>query len=139
MRRLFLILFLLLTATGCSQMNVEVDSDRQEPHEKIFPEDLKGRSADYERPKVIEMPQVAYPPEVADLEAAGIVMIKMLIGLDGKVLEAKVLQGVHPLVDQAALETARRGRYAPANEFGAATDGWLTVPFRFPPPESAKE
>ena len=139
MRRSVLILFFLSTAVGCSQMNVEVDSDRQEPHEKIFPEDMKGRSADYRRPKVIEIPQVEYPTEAADLDVSGIVMIKMPIGMDGQVLEAKVLQGVNPLVDQAALETARRGRYAPANEFGAATDGWLTVPFRYPPPETAEE
>ena len=139
MWRLLLILLFLATALGCSQMNVEVDSDRQEPHEKIFPEELKGRSADYQRPKVIELPAVVYPTEAANLEASGIVMIRMLIGMDGKVLEAEILQGVHPLVDQAALEAARGGRYAPANENGAATDGRLTVPFRYPPPEVSED
>ncbi len=138
MRRSILILLLLPVAVGCSQMNVEVDSDRQDPHEKIFPEDMKGRSADYERPKVIEMPPVEYPAEAADLDVSGIVMIKMLIGMDGKVLEAKIQQGVHPLVDEASLKAAREGRYAPANEFGAAADGWLTVPFRYPPPEETE-
>ncbi len=139
MRRLVLILLILPGALGCSQMNVEVDSEHQKPHEKIFPEDMKGRSADYERPKVIEMPPVEYPAEATDLDVSGIVMIKMLIGMDGKVLEASIQQGVHPLVDQAALETARGGRYAPANEFGAATEGSLTVPFRFPPSEVADQ
>ncbi|MEN8006401.1 MAG: energy transducer TonB [Candidatus Krumholzibacteriota bacterium] len=139
MRLPVLILFFLFTAAGCSQMNVEVDSDRQDPHEKIFPDDLKGRSADYERPQVIEMPPVEYPAEAADLEASGMVMIRLLIDRDGKVAEAEVLQGVHPLVDQAALETARGGRYAPANEFGAAAEGWITVPFRYPPPEAAEK
>lgn len=138
MWRSILILLLLPVAVGCSQMNVEVDSDRQEPHEKIFPEDMKGRSADYERPKVIEIAPVEYPAEVVYLDVSGIVMIKVLVGMDGKVLEAKIQQGVHQMVDQAALKAAREGRYAPANEFGAATDGWLTVPFRYPPPEETQ-
>ena len=118
---------------GCSQMNVEVDSDARQPHEKVFPEELKGRSADYVRPRVLELPLAEYPPGAADLDLAGMVMIRVLVGHDGQVVETKLLQGLHPVVDQAALEAARRGRYAPASEFGAATDGWVTVPFRYPP------
>jgi TonB family protein len=133
-----LLLFFLLTAIGCSQVNVEMENDSRPPHEKIFPEDMKGRSPDYERPLVVAMPPVDYPAETADLDVAGIVMIKLLIGMKGEVLEAEILQGVHPLVDAVALETARGGRYAPANEFGAATDGWITVPFRYPPPPKAE-
>jgi TonB family protein len=133
-----LLLFFLLTAIGCSQVNVEMENDSRPPHEKIFPEDMKGRSPDYERPRVVVMPPVDYPAETADLDVAGIVMIKLVIGMKGEVLEAEILQGVHPLVDAAALETARGGRYAPATEFGAATDGWITVPFRYPPPPKAE-
>lgn len=134
-----LLLVFLLTAVGCSQVNVEMESDSRPPHEKVFPEDLKGRSADYERPRLLEMPPAEYPAEAADLEVAGIVMVKILIGMDGKVLDAEVVQGLHPLIDEAALAAARGGRYAPANEFGAATDGWITVPFRYPPPEETAE
>ena len=134
-----LLLFFLLTAIGCSQVNVEMENDSRPPHEKIFPEDMKGRSPDYERPGVLAISPVEYPAEAADLNVAGIVMVKMLIGMKGEVLEAEIQQGVHPLVDEAALETARGGLYAPANEFGAATEGWLTVPFRYPPPLEAKE
>lgn len=133
MQRPIISLFFLLAAMGCSQMNVEVDSDARQPHEKVFPEEMKGRSADYVRPRVLELPSAEYPPEAADLDLAGMVLIRVLVGLDGQVVEAELLQGMHPVVDQAALEAARRGRYAPASEFGAATDGWVTVPFRYPP------
>jgi TonB family protein len=126
-------LLILLAATGCSSVNVEVDSDNQPPHEKIFREEMKGRSADYVRPRVLDLPQVEYPAEVADLDLSGMVLIGVLVGIDGQVAEVKVKQGVHPLVDQAALDAARSGSYAPASEFGAATDGWVTVPFRYPP------
>jgi len=133
MRRPMIALLFLLAATGCSSVNVEVDSDNQPPHEKIFREEMEGRSADYVRPRVLELPEVEYPAEVADLDLSGMVLIGVLVGIDGQVAEVKVKQGVHPLVDQAALDAARRGSYAPASEFGAATDGWVTVPFRYPP------
>ena len=133
MRRPMIGFLILLAATGCSSVNVEVDSDNQPPHEKIFREEMEGRSADYVRPRVLELPDVEYPAEAADLDLAGMVMIGVLVEFDGQVAEVKVKQGVHPLVDQAALDAARRGRYAPASEFGAATDGWVTVPFRYPP------
>ncbi len=133
MRRPIIGLLILLGATGCSSVNVDVDSDSQPPHEKIFREEMEGRSADYVRPRVLDLPDVEYPVEAADLDLSGMVMIGVLVEFDGQVAEVKVKQGVHPLVDQAALDAARRGRYAPASEFGAATDGWVTVPFRYPP------
>ncbi|MCK9996976.1 MAG: energy transducer TonB [Candidatus Krumholzibacteria bacterium] len=133
MRRPVIGLLFLLAATGCSNVNVDVDSDSQPTHEKIFPDEMKGRSADYVRPRVLDLPQVEYPVEAADLDLAGMVMIGVLVGYDGQVAEVKVKQGLHPLVDQAALDAARGGRYAPANESGIATDGWVTVPFRYPP------
>ncbi len=133
MHRPMIALLILLAATGCSSVNVDVDSDNQPPHEKIFREEMDGRSADYVRPRVLELPKVEYPAEVADLDLSGMVLIGVLVGIDGQVAEVKVKQGVHPLVDQTALDAARRGRYAPASEFGAATDGWVTVPFRYPP------
>ena len=61
------------------------------------------------------------------------VMVRLLIGPEGQVYEAEVVQGLHPTIDQAALVAARGGRYAPATELGNATEGWLTVPFRYPP------
>ncbi len=133
-RRPIISLVILLAATGCSNVNVDVDSDRRQPHEKVFRQEMEGRSAEYVRPRVLEMPSAEYPAEAADLNLAGLVMIKVLVGYDGQVAEAEVMQGLHPLVDQAALEAVRGGRYAPASESGIATDGWLTVPFRYPPP-----
>ena len=95
---------------------------------------MEGRSADYQRPRVIELPPAQYPPEAADLGLSGLVMIRVLVGFDGEVVEAEVTQGLHPLIDNAALEAARGGRYAPATENDAATDGNVSVPFRYPPP-----
>jgi TonB family protein len=139
MRRPVIGLLILLAATGCSSVNVDAESESQPPHEKIFREEMEGRSADYVRPRVLDLPEAEYPAEVADLDLAGMVMIGVLVEYDGQVAEVKVKQGLHPLVDQSALDAARRGRYAPASEFGAATDGWVTVPFRYPPEDTKAE
>jgi len=133
MRRPIFSLLILLAAAGCSNVNVDVDSNRREPYEKTFSKEMEGRSADYVRPSVLELLPAEYPAEAADLDLAGLVMVKVLVGYDGQVAEAEIIQGLHPVVDQAALEAARGSRYAPASESGIATDGWLTVPFRYPP------
>jgi TonB family protein len=140
MRRLVFGMMILLTTPGCSQVNVEVtDSDNTPPHEKIFRDEMEGRSADYVPPRVLELPPITYPDGAAEPGTEGIVMVRVLVGHDGKVLEAEIAQGLNQLVDRAALETARRGRYAPATESEIATDGWVTVPFRYPPPAEEAE
>ena len=123
---------ILLTTGGCSSVNVEVSDDSVPPHEKTFREEMEGRAADYKRPSLIEAPLPEYPAEAAALDLSGLVMIKVQVGYDGQVAEAEVVQGLHPLVDAAALEAARGGRYAPATEAGVATEGSVTVPFRYP-------
>ena len=42
------------------------------------------------------------------------------------------------ILTAACLAAARGGTYAPANESGIATEGWVTVPFRYPPQEAAE-
>lgn len=125
---------LTLAAGGCANVNVEASDETRPPHEQIFREEMEGRSASYQGPRVLELPEVAYPAEAAELDLSGLVMIRVLVGYDGQVAEAEVMQGLHPTVDTAALEAARGGRYTPATESGIATDGWVTIPFRYPPP-----
>ena len=124
----------LVADAGCSKVNVEAKDESQPPHEQIFRDEMPTRSANYQRPSVIELPPAQYPPEAADLGLSGLVMIRVLVGFDGDVVEAEVIQGLHPLIDSAALAAARGGRYAPAIENEAATDGYVSVPFRYPPP-----
>jgi TonB family protein len=129
-----MVLILLATA-GCSNVNVEATDESEPPHEKTFRNEMEGRARDYVKPRVIELPEPAYPAGAVDLGLSGLVMVKVLVEYDGQVGEAEVTQGLHPTIDEAALEAARGGRYAPATENDIATDGWLTVPFRYPPPE----
>jgi len=127
-------ILVLLGVGGCSNVNVEARDESIPRHEKIFREEMEGRSDDFQRPRLLDVPRPRYPAEAVALDLTGLVMIKVLVGYDGQVAEAEVVQGLHPAVDAAALEAARGGRYAPATRSSMATDGWLTVPFRYPPP-----
>jgi TonB family protein len=129
----------LLTMTGCANVNVEATDESVPPHEQTFRKEMEGRSPDYRGPSVLELPEPEYPADLAGQGLDGIVMIRVLVSYDGQVLESEVQQGLQPALDQAALEAARGGKYTPATEAGVATEGWLTVPFRYPPPpEEAK-
>jgi TonB family protein len=63
--------------------------------------------------------------------AFGFVSVKAVVGIDGKVLSARVTRGVHPLVDQAALEAAKkctfRRLFPPEN----STDYEASIFFQF--------
>ena len=125
---------LVLACGACSNVNVEAKDETVPPHEKTFRDEMEGRSPDYRSPRVVELPEPVYPGGASLEGVEGIMMVRVLVDHDGSVLEAEVQQGLHPELDAAALAAARGGTYAPASESGVATDGWLTVPFRYPPP-----
>ena len=132
-------LVVLLAGAGCSNVNVEATDESVPPHEQTFRKEMEGRSSDYQGPRVVELPDPQYPADLGSQGLKGIMMIRVFVGYDGAILESEVQQGLHPDLDQAALEAARGGKYTPASESGVATDGWLTVPFRYPPPATGTE
>jgi|GEM_PF-3914232 len=132
------LILILLAAAGCSNVNVEATSEDQLPHEKIFSEDLEGRSPDYQGPRVVKLPDPAYPATLYGQAPSGLILVRVLVGFDGRLEEAEVTQGLQAELDQAALEAARGGTYAPATESGIATEGWVTVPFRYPPDQAGQ-
>jgi protein TonB len=60
----------------------------------------------------------------------GLVMIDATIGKDGKVTQAKVVQGV-PLLDEAALAAVKQWVYAPTLIGGVPVDVVMTVTVSF--------
>ena len=129
----------ILAGGACSNVNVEAKDESVPPHEQTFRKEMEGRSPDYQGPRVVELPEPVYPAEISPQGIEGIMMIRVLVGYDGSVIEAEVQQGLDPGLDQAALEAARGGVYTPATEAGVTTEGWLTVPFRYPPSEGGEQ
>lgn len=71
-------------------------------------------------------------PEIARLaRLEGTVIVHVLVGKDGNVIDAVVVQRVHPTLDRAALAAARRCRFTPGRQREMPVKAWLAVPYRF--------
>ena len=59
------------------------------------------------------------------------IAVKVLVGPDGSVLQAVVIQSVHPLVNKAAIEAAFRCRFIPGKQRNIPVKAWMALPFNF--------
>lgn len=77
--------------------------------------------------------QPPYPPASERSEDEGVVMVRVRIGTDGRVLAAEVkASSGHRRLDEAAVSHARRAwRFAPATRDGIAVESWREIPVRF--------
>ncbi len=91
------------------------------------------RSAEVTGPTPIEIVRPEYPLSAQRRRVSGIVVVRVLVGEEGAVLEAEVLSSPDPLgsLDRAALEAARRWRFEPARSDGATLRYWYEIPFEF--------
>lgn len=77
------------------------------------------------------VPTPPYPIAALRQGIEGTVIVRVLVGADGQVLEVQIHRGVHPQLDRAALQAVRRGQFRPARRDGIAVPEWATVPVRF--------
>jgi protein TonB len=67
-----------------------------------------------------------YPKEARDQRIQGTVQLHIIVGKDGKVLQAEVISG-HPVFARAALEAVRKWEYKPVLLNGQAVEVDSTV------------
>jgi TonB family protein len=89
---------------------------------------LPGTGVTPARP--IRQPRPSYTREAMAARVQGRVALEILIGTDGKVHDARVLQSI-PLLDEAALETARQWEFAPGMRDGKPAITIATLEFDF--------
>jgi TonB family protein len=82
--------------------------------------------------KLVHQVDPVYPDAAKTARISGVVMLQVTVGVEGNVLEAKVLRG-HPLLTQAALEAVRQWRYSPTVLNGEPVPVTATVSVRFHP------
>lgn len=77
--------------------------------------------------------QPPYPAASARAEEEGVVLVRVRVGSDGRVLAAEVKDSSgHRRLDAAAVEHARRAwRFVPATRDGIAVEAWRDIPVRF--------
>ena len=79
--------------------------------------------------KIKDVPPV-YPPLAKSAHVSGEVTIEATIGVDGKVVDAKVINSV-PMLDQAALDAVRQWEYLPSMLNGKPVPVLVTVTVKF--------
>lgn len=85
---------------------------------------------DIQEPLKIADVRPVYPAAAVAAGAEGDVVIEAVIGRDGAVSRARVLQGV-PLLNVAALDAVRQWRYTPTRLNGQPVEVMATVTIRF--------
>ncbi len=77
-------------------------------------------------------PRPVYPPAARKMGMEGTVMLKVLVGRKGNVLEMEVAQSSnYELLDRAASEAVKSWRFVPARRGDSAVDEWVQVPVAF--------
>jgi TonB family protein len=72
------------------------------------------RMSAQENRKALASPTPAYPEVARRLHLAGTVKVQVVIGMDGRIKEVKVIGG-HPVLVDAVQETLKNWKYAPAS------------------------
>ena len=83
-----------------------------------------------EMPVLIQIPAPVYPEMARQAEVEGTVMVRALVGRDGKVQDAFVTEGV-PMLNEAAIAAAKKAVFKPALQQHKPVAVWVQIPMRF--------
>jgi TonB family protein len=84
------------------------------------------------KPKPIYSPVPDYPYRAKIEGIMGMTVVKMLIDIDGTVMEVKILKtSGNQWLDKAALEAAKKSTFSPAEHKGKKVRVWASRPFKF--------
>ena len=83
------------------------------------------------KPRLVQGARADYPEMARLAGLQGLVMVKVLVGVDGRVEQVELLKGVHPLIDRPALTAARKLVFLPGTQREVPVPCYVAVPFRF--------
>jgi protein TonB len=87
---------------------------------------------DEQKPALLKSVVPKYPALAREAGAEGTVVVEVLVGPYGQVLDARVVKSdTVEALKRAALEAARQFLFAPARQQHTAVPVWVTVPFTF--------
>jgi protein TonB len=84
-----------------------------------------------EQPVLVEMKPPDYPSLAREAGIEGQVIVRVLVGKDGKVKDAIIGKSVNPVLDEASLAAARRYVFKPAIQNKNPVAVWVAIPFRY--------
>jgi TonB family protein len=81
--------------------------------------------------RILRRGTVPYPQIAREQRIEGTVILNVLVGENGQVLDVKVLRGRPAGLDEAAIAIIRRSSFAPPTKDGVRVKAWTTVPVDF--------
>jgi periplasmic protein TonB len=83
------------------------------------------------KPKVISITQPAYTTEAREAQIAGKVRVEVTVDVSGKVVSARVLEGLGHGLDDAALAAAKGASFEAGTKCGKPTTATFVIAIRF--------
>ncbi len=72
-----------------------------------------------------------YPDAARNAGQEGTVLCGVLVDAGGRVCEVRIVSGVTPLLDQAAIAAAWTAGFKPATRKGNRVAAWVVIPIEF--------
>ncbi len=86
------------------------------------------------RPTVTKRIQPTYPEAAKAVGATGTIVVRVVVGTDGKVKSASVLSSFgNPACEASALAAAKKFEFSPATKDGVPFEQKISIPFTFKP------
>ena len=82
-------------------------------------------------PQITHWEAPVYPVEAVELELEGTVIVKVLVGIGGEPESAQVIQSVHHLLNDAAIQAAMDCQFVPGLVDCTIASSWVALPFLF--------
>ncbi|HEX5107189.1 MAG TPA: M56 family metallopeptidase [Vicinamibacterales bacterium] len=82
------------------------------------------------QPQKIRDVKPVYPPIAQAAKVSGVVILELVVGVDGRVMDARIIRSV-PLLDEAALSAVRQWEFVPTLLNGAPTAIVMSVTVNF--------
>jgi protein TonB len=83
-------------------------------------------------PKIVRQMPVKYPSQAKDSGITGRVIVRCLIGVDGKANKLEVVESEPAgIFDDSALSTLKYWQFRPGIKNGELVATWVKVPFKF--------
>jgi periplasmic protein TonB len=82
-------------------------------------------------PEVVKLESPRFPLAAQRVGIDGEVVVRALIGTDGKVKRAEVLKSSNDIFNEAVLEAVNQSRFSPGVKTTGPSETWITIPFRF--------
>lgn len=108
----------LIEKTAALNRQSSTPPPKEQPLEPVPDDRVYRLTGQISPPVLLSHVKPDYPLSARRAGKQGKAVITLVIGIDGAVTEAKIIRGLSPDLDQAALEAVRRWRYRPARMNG---------------------